>query len=139
MNGYFQSPCRKRLTTRQSDLDAGDFTLIVSAAPGAAAGQFDVSATLKPKSPFGDAQGLAGAGNISLFDAVDAETPAGIAPGPNNAAVNGHLTVTFSAVAQTPANVGNTWMLAFANVQVLAKDGQTLTLPTLIKAFPSPL
>jgi hypothetical protein len=138
-NGYFQNPCRKRITTRQTDLDGGDFSLSVVAAPGEDPGTFDVTATLKPKVNFGDVEGFVTAGNASLYDAPDSETPAATAAGPNNTGVPGALTLSFAGVAQTPGNVGNTWLLVIAGLEVTAKDGQTFTIPSLSKTFPSPL
>jgi len=138
-NGYFQSPCRKRIATRQTDLNGDDFVLSVTAAPGADAGTFDITATLKPKVNFGDVEGFLTAGNASLYDSLDSETPAGSAPGPNVTGVPGTLQLSFAGVAQTPGNVGNTWLLVLANVEITAKDGQTFTIPALNKSFPSPL
>jgi len=138
-NGYFQSPCRKRLSTRQTDLDGGDFSLNVVAAPGTAPGTFDITAILKPKPNFGDVEGFVTAGNASLYDAADSETPAGTTAGPNNSGVPGALVITFAGVEQTANNVNSTWLLVLAGVEITAKDGQTFTIPTLSKTFPSPL
>ena len=138
-NGYFQSPCRKRVTSRQTDLDGGDFSLNVVAAPGEDPGLFNVTATLKPKVNFGDVEGFLTAGDATLFDAVDSETPAGTAAGPNANGVPGTLAVSFAGVTQTEGNVNSTWLLVIANVEVTAKDGQTFTIPSLSKTFPSPL
>ena len=138
-NGYFQSPCRKRISTRETDLDGGDFSLSVVAVPGEDPGTFDVTATLKPKVNFGDVEGFVTAGNATLFDAVNSETPAGTVAGPNNTGVPGTLAITFSGVEQTENNVSSTWLLVIASVQVTAKDGQTFTIPSLSKTFPSPL
>ncbi len=138
-NGYFQSPCRKRVKTRPEDLDAQDFDLAASAVPGVDPGTFDITTVLSPKPYFGDVQGFASGGNATLFDAADAETPAGTAAGPLNSGVPGALSVVFTGVAQTPANVGNVWKLVIANLEVTAKDGQTFNIPALSKTFPSPL
>jgi hypothetical protein len=138
-NGYFQSPCRKRVTTQQIDLDGGDFSLNVVAAPGETEGTFDVTATLKPKVNFGDVEGFVTAGDATLFDAVNSESPVGTAPGPNSNGVPAALTVTFTGVEQTESNVNSTWLLVLANVEITAKDGQTFTIPSLSKSFPSPL
>jgi hypothetical protein len=138
-NGYFQNPCRKRLHTRPQDLDGGDVQVVVGAVPGTAPGTFDITATLKPKPNFGDVSGFVTAGNASLYDAPDSETPTATAAGPNNTGVPGALTLSFAGVAQTPGNVGNTWLLVIANVEITAKDGQTFTIPSLSKTFPSPL
>ncbi|MBL7797926.1 MAG: hypothetical protein JNJ90_15640 [Saprospiraceae bacterium] len=138
-NGYFQNPCRKRITTRQTDLDGGDFSLSVVAAPGGDPGTFDVTATLKPKVNFGDVSGFVTAGNASLYDALDTETPIGTALGPNTTGVPGALSIVFPGVAQSVSNVGNTWLMVLANVEITAKDGQTFTIPSLSKTFPSPL
>ena len=83
--------------------------------------------------------GFVTAGNASLYDALDSETPAGTDAGPNNTGVPGTLTHSFAGVAQTPGNVGNTWLLVIAGLEVTAKDGQTYTIPSLSKTFPSPL
>ena len=138
-NGYFQSPCRKRISTRQTDLDGSDFSLNVAAAPGEDPGTFDVTATLKPKVNFGDVEGFVTAGDATLFDAVNTETPAGTAAGPNNNGIPGAFSITFSGVEQTENNVSSTWLLVIANVEITAKDGQTFTIPSLSKTFPSPL
>ena len=138
-NGYFQNPCRKRLHTRPQDLDGGDVQVVVGAVPGTAPGTFDITATLKPKPNFGDVSGFVTAGNASLYDALDTETPAGTALGPNTTGVPGALSIVFPGVAQSVSNVGNTWLLVLANVEITAKDGQTFTIPSLSKTFPSPL
>jgi len=138
-NGYFQSPCRKRISTRASDLDANDLNLLVTAEPGEDEGTFDITATLKPKANFGDIEGFETAGNASLFDALGSETAVGTDAGPNTDGTPETLQVTFSGVEQTESNVGNTWLLVIANVQVTTKDGQTHTIPSLSKSFPSPL
>ncbi len=138
-NGYFQSPCRKRVTSRQTDLDGGDFSLNVVAAPGENPGTFDVTATLKPKLNFGDVDGFVTAGDATLYDTVIPETPVGVANGPNSTGVPGALTVSFAGVAQTGNNAGNTWLLVITNLELTAKDGQTFTIPSLSKTFPSPL
>ena len=138
-NGYFQSPCRKRVTSRQADLDGGDFSLNVVATPGEDPGTFDVTATLKPKPNFGDVEGFVTAGDATLFDALNSESPSGTVAGPNNTGVPGALSITFAGVEQTENNVSSTWLLVMANVEVTAKDGQTFTIPSLSKTFPSPL
>ena len=138
-NGYFQNPCRKRISTRQTDLNGGDFSLNVVAAPGETEGTFDVTATLKPKVNFGDVEGFVTAGDATLFDAVNSESPAGTVAGPNNIGVSGALAITFAGVEQTENNVSSTWLLVLANVEITAKDGQTFTIPSLSKTFPSPL
>ncbi len=138
-NGYFQSPCRKRISTRETDLDGGDFSLNVVAAPGEDPGTFEVTATLKPKVNFGDVEGFVTAGDATLFDAVNSESPVGTVAGPNNNGVPGTLAITFSGVEQTENNVSSTWLLVIANVEITAKDGQTFTIPSLSKTFPSPL
>lgn len=138
-NGYFQNPCRKRITTRLSDLDANDLNLSVTAEPGEEEGTFDITATLTPKPNFGDIQGFVTAGTASLFDAVGSETAVGTDVGPNTGGTPESLQVTFAGVEQTETNVSNTWLLVIANVQITAKDGQTFTIPSLSKTFPSPL
>ena len=138
-NGYFQSPCRKRISARLTDLDSGDLSLAVAAAPGEEAGTFNITATFKPKLNFGDVQNFVTAGDATLYDTADPETPVGTAAGPNSTGVPGALTVSFAGVPQTGNNVGNTWLLVIANVEVTAKDGQTFTIPSMSKTFPSPL
>lgn len=85
-NGYFQNPCRKRISTRQTDLDGGDFSLSVVAAPGENS-NLRLHPHLKPKVNFGDVEGFVTAGDATLFDAVNSETPAGTVAGPNNTGV----------------------------------------------------
>lgn len=138
-NGYFQSPCRKRLVTRASDLDANDLKLTVTAEPGEEEGTFDISAVLAPKPNFGDIQGFDTAGNASIYDEVGSETAVGTDAGPNTAGTPETLELLFQGVEQTESNVGNTWQLVIANLQVTTKDGATHTIPSLVKTFPSPL
>ncbi|MCB0534429.1 MAG: hypothetical protein KDD14_19670 [Saprospiraceae bacterium] len=138
-NGYFQHPCRKRISTRQQDLETGDFDLALNAVTGEAPGTFDITATLTPKPHFGDVQEFVTAGDATLFDTLDSETPAATADGPNTTGTPTALILSFLAVEQTEANVNSLWKLVIANVQVKAKDGQTLTIPVFSKTIPSPL
>lgn len=138
-NGYFQSPCRKRLVSRAIDLDANDFKLTVTANPGGDEGEFDINIILSPKPNFGDIQSITGSGNASLYDAVGAETGVGNDLGPNNNGTPDQLELSFTEVAQSESNVGNTWQVIIDDLEVVTKDGATHTIPTLIKTFPSPL
>ncbi|MEZ4940603.1 MAG: hypothetical protein R3D58_07035 [Saprospiraceae bacterium] len=137
-NGYFQSPCRKRVTTRQVDLDGNDFNVDVTAEPGGEEGIFNVNVTLTPKD-FGDVSGLTGADNATLFDSVDAESAAGDYDGQNTDNTPASLTLQFEAVEQTEANVNSTWKIVVTDLQIITKAGQNMTIPILTKTFPSPL
>lgn len=138
-NGYFQTPCRKRVSTRQVDLEGNDFNINVVAEPGEEEGFFDITATLSPKSIFGDVGEIVTAGNATLFDSPASESAAGTDAGPNTDGTPASLELFFEGVEQTEANVSSSWKLVVANVQVVAKDGQTFTIPVLTKTFPSPL
>lgn len=135
---YFQAPCKIRMTTRTEDIKGEDFVVSATATPEGD-GQFTIDVNLAAKTPFGDVQSVVGSGDVQVFDDKNAETPIGTDSGPNTAADGGVLTVMVDNVAQTSANVGNQWKAVYTNLQVLAKDGQTITVPNLAVKFTSPL
>lgn len=136
-NGYFQHPCRKRISTRQQDLNSDDLNITVTTEPGENPGTFNVMATLTPKPNFGDVAQLTNADAATLFDAPPSESSSYGYDSINS--IEGALAISFAGVEQTEANVNNSWKLVIADLQIVAKDGQTFTIPTLSKTFPSPL
>lgn len=137
-NGYFQHPCRKRIATRQTDLDGNDFNVAVTTEPGGDEGVFNVNVTLTPKS-IGDVSGLTGADNATLFDSVNAESAAGDYDGQDTGNTPASLTLQFEDVEQSEANVNSTWKVVVVDLQVVTKAGQEMTIPVFTKTFPSPL
>jgi len=136
-NGYYASACRKRKVTRLTDITANDF--VVSAIATAASGAFNVAVTIEPKKPFGDVKTITQSGNAIVYDDDVRETNPTTDTGVNTTGTPAKLTITAVGMAQTSTNVGNTWKVKFINLVVVGKDGQTFTLPTLYKTFPSPL
>ena len=136
-NGYFQTPCRKRIVTRLADLTEKDFELKVVAT--AASGNFDITCTLKPKKNFGDVKSITQSGNAVVYDDAVAESNAKTDAGVNTTGAPTSLVIVGAAMAQTSTNVGNIWKVKFINLVVVGRNGQTFTIPSLIKTFPSPL
>lgn len=138
-NGYLNGPCRRRLTTRESELTNDDF-VVSAVATEDDPGEFDVVVTLSAKELFSDIEGFVTAGNANIYSDDAPETSIGTDAGPNTTGQPTNLQFTFQDVPQTVGNTGNTWTLVVANVQVNGKDGDSsFTLPVVRKTFPSPL
>ncbi len=136
-NGYFQTPCRKRIITRPVDLDPTDLLIEVTSSPGSDPGTFDIQASLKAKKGFGDIASISDVDSVSLFDTIVGEpSPIGSV---DTTLSEGVLLLSVEGVEQTEDNVNSTWKFVFNDLQVVSKDGQTHTIPSITKTFPSPL
>lgn len=135
--GHFSSPCRKRLTVRASDITANDFKVSVVATPNG--GDFDIAVTIRPAQHFTDIATITQSGNAIVYDDAVDEANAITDTGVNTTGAPNALTITAVEMPQTESNVGNTWAATFANLVVVTKSAQTLTIPLLRVTFPSPL
>lgn len=136
-NGYFQSPCRKRVTTRPADLDQNDLLIDVTASPGEDPGTFDISVTISAKNTFGDIQSIVGVDDVYLFDQTTGEPePVGET---TSEVDEGVLSISSVGVEQTESNVTSIWKVLLEGLEVVTKDGATHTIPAVTKTFSSPL
>lgn len=134
---HFTSPCKRRIAARSADIFPDDFDVTVVATP--ASGNFNIAVTLKPKQHFTDIATITQSGNATVFDDAVLESNAKVDTGVNTTGTPTELTIVGAAMAQTLTNVNNTWAVVFANLVVVAKDGQSFTIASLKKTFPSPL
>lgn len=138
MAHYIDGCLFKTLASRTAGAD--DFSLInvTATEDSGTPGDFDVQVSLDVNQ-MGDVASIVSGGNVTFFDDLNAETPVATDAGPNVTGIPGKLTVTGTGITQTSSNVGNTWKVVFANVQVVGKDGQTFTIASISKTFLSPL
>lgn len=137
-NGYFQRACKKRLITRQADLDAHDFKVAAIASAGSG-GTFNIAVTLDNTDLFGDVASFTQTGAATLYTDVAAESVTATDAGPNTTGAPAHIAVAFTGITSTSGIVGNTWKVVFASVVVICKDGSSKTIASVVKTFPSPL
>ena len=135
---YYNGPCKIKTQTALTDLKARDFRIdpeVMVNRPSDA----DINLHLYPETNFSDVATITSAASVALYNDKNLGAPTQTAAGPHTTGAPAQINVSFTTVPFTAANIGNTWKAVYTNVVVVAKDGQTFTIPSLTVEFPSPL
>ncbi len=135
---YYNGPCNIKTSTALTDLNPQDFRIdaeVMVNRPN----DVDVDIHLFPATNFSDVAQITSAASLALYNDHNLGAPTQTEAGPHTTGAPDQLDVSFTTFPFTSANIGNTWKAVYTNVVVVAKDGQTFTIPSLTVEFPSPL
>lgn len=124
--------CRVSMATAARDVSATDFR-ITHAAPVANGANWDVAFTLDPEQ-IGDVANITSANSAQVL--MGAGSAILVNPIAGNGA--GNLVAPFTALPQVAGNTGNVWQINYNNIVVVAKTGETITIPQLSVKIKSP-
>ena len=135
---YYNSPCKIKTATVLADLNPQDFRIDAEVMVNRPS-DVDIELHLFPATNFSDVAEITSAASVALYNDHNLGAPTQTEAGPHTDGAPDQLDVPFTTVPFTVANVGNTWKAVYTNLVVVAKDGQTFTIPSLTVEFTSPL